>query len=144
MLNPFYLKLRYNIQTPKLGIWVNKLNKSWKYQSLQLIIIGFALYTLVLGLSWLDTWKLINTNLYRAYISACNNGFMGDLEDFITYLYQNDLLESGIITCVIMLALIIVIEFLKDTLKLIDSLWIRCNSMLRTNNLQSFLYEEKM
>ena len=134
MLNPFYLKLRYNIQTPKLGLLVNQLNKSWKYQSLQLLIIGVVLYTLILGLSWFDTWKLINTNLYRVYISACNNGFVGDIDDFITYLYQNDLLESGIITCVIMLALVTVIEFLKDTLKLIDSLLIRCKSMIRMNN----------
>ena len=120
MLSPFYLKLRDIEKTPKLGIWVNKLNKSWKYQSLQLLIIGIALYTLVLGLSWFDTWKLINTSLFRAYISACNNGFVGDIDDFITYLYQNDLVESVIITCVILVALIMVIEFLKDTLKLID------------------------
>ena len=121
MLSPFYLKLRNIEKTPKLGFWVNQLNKGWKYQCHQLLIIGIALYTLVLGLSWFDTWKLINTNLYRAYISACNNGFTGDLEDFITYLYQNDLLESGVITCVIMLALVSAIEFLKDTLILIDS-----------------------
>ena len=50
---------------------------------------------------------------------------MGDIEDFITYLYQNDLVESGIITCVIMLVLIITIEFLKDTLKLMDNLLIK-------------------
>lgn len=87
-----------------------------------------------MGLSWFDTYKLIDTNLYRVYISACNNGFVGDLEDFITYLYQSDLLESGVKTYVIMLALVIVIEFLKDTIKLIDSLWIRCKSMIRMNN----------
>ena len=144
MLRPLYLKHRYDIKTPKLGIWVTLPNKSWKYQCHQFLIIGIALYTLVLGLSWFDTWKLINTNLYRAYITACNNGFVGDIGDFITYLYQSDLVDSGIITCVIMFVLFIAIEFLKDTLKLIDNLLIRCKSMLRTNNLQSLLYEEKI
>ena len=126
MLIPFYLKLKYNIKTPKLGISVTLPNKSWKYQCLQLLIIGLALYTLALGLSWFDTWKLIDTNLYRAYIAACNNGFVGNIEDFITFLYQNDMVESGIITCVIILTLFIAIEFLKDTLKLIDKLVISC------------------
>ena len=111
---------------PKLGICVTSLNKSWKYQCLNLIIINIAFYTLFLGLSWHDTWKLINTNLLRAYISACNKGFVGDIEDFITYLYQRDLVESGIVTCVLMLAFIIGGEFLKDTLKLIDKLVISC------------------
>ena len=134
MLRPFYLKLRYNIPTSKLGILVNKLNKSWKYQCHQLLIIGIALCALILGLFWFDTWKLIDTNLYRAYISACNNGFVGNIEDFITYLYQNDMMESGLITCVILVALIIVIEFLKDTLTIIDNLLIRCKSMIRMNN----------
>lgn len=93
------------------------------------IILCIALYTLLLGLSWYDTWKLINANLFRAYIAACNKGFNGDIEDFITYLYQRDLMESGIITWVIILSFTLVIEFIKDTLKLIDNLVISCKNM---------------
>lgn len=96
---------------------------SWIYQLIFIILVATSVFTLDLGIEWYDRFKIVKSGgILRYYVSACNNGFEGDLDQYIKYFYGLSFQDAGLISGFISLALLIFIDLSEEFLKLFSFL----------------------
>lgn len=123
--------MHYN--PPKLNLKKYRNPGSWFYQLIFILIVVASVFTIDLGIEWYDRFKIVKSGaIVRFYISACSNGFEGDLDQYIKYFYGLSFQDAGLISGIFSIALLVLIDLSEEFLKLISFLEDKIICFIRT------------
>ena len=123
MNNHTEINVNHYTKAPMLKLKKYRNQGSWLYQLVFLLLVATSVFTITLGIEWYDRFKIVKSGaIVRVYISACSNGFEGDLDQYIKYFYGLSFQDAALISGFFSLALLIIIDLSEEFLKLISFL----------------------